>query len=129
FFLFVVALLSMMSPLKKLAGVNTTMQEGLAAADRIFRLLDTPATIADAPNARSLTGFARALKFENVSFRYAEGGEVLEGIELELRKGETVALVGPSGAGKSTIADLMPRFYDPTGGRITLDGVDLRELK
>jgi subfamily B ATP-binding cassette protein MsbA len=129
FLLFVFALLSMMAPLKKLSGVNSTIQEGLAAADRIFRLLDTPSTIADAPGALPVAGFARALKFEDVTFEYGEGGTVLANIDLELRKGETVALVGPSGAGKSTIADLLPRFYDPTGGRITLDGADLRTLK
>jgi len=129
FLLFVFALLSMMSPLKKLSGVNSTIQEGLAAADRIFRLLDTPSTIADAPGALPVRGFAQALRFEDVTFEYGEGGTVLSHVDLELRKGETVALVGPSGAGKSTIADLLPRFYDPTGGRITLDGTDLRTLK
>jgi subfamily B ATP-binding cassette protein MsbA len=115
FLLFVYALLSMMSPLKKLSGVNSTIQEGLAAGDRIFRLLDTPSTIADAPDARPVPGFAHALRFEDVRFEYGEGGTVLANVDLELKKGETVALVGPSGAGKSTIADLLPRFYDPTG--------------
>jgi subfamily B ATP-binding cassette protein MsbA len=129
FFLFVVALLSMMSPLKKLSGVNSTLQEGLAAGDRIFRLLDTPAAIADRADALPVTGFADAIRFEDVSFAYAEGGTVLEHLDLVLKRGETVALVGPSGAGKSTIADLLPRFYDPTAGRVTLDGKDLRNLK
>ncbi|MEP7028124.1 MAG: ABC transporter ATP-binding protein, partial [Candidatus Eisenbacteria bacterium] len=129
FILFVVALLTMMSPLKKLSNINSTMQEGLAAGDRIFRLLDTKATIADRPGARAVDGFHDAIRFEDVEFSYAEGGTVLERLSLTLRRGETVALVGPSGAGKSTIADLLPRFYDPTGGRITLDGHDMRDLR
>jgi len=129
FFVFVVALLSMMSPLKKLSGVNSTLQEGLAAGDRIFRLLDARAEIADRPGALPVTAFKDAMRFENVAFSYATGEPVLEGLSLTLARGETVALVGPSGAGKSTIADLLPRFYDPTGGRITLDGQDLRDLK
>jgi subfamily B ATP-binding cassette protein MsbA len=129
FFLFVIALLSMMSPLRRLSGVNSTVQEGLAAGDRIFRLLDTSPVIADRPDARPVTGFRDAIRFEDVTFAYGDGGPVLEGLNLTLRKGETVALVGPSGAGKSTIADLLPRFYDPTGGRVTLDGEDLRDLR
>jgi ATP-binding cassette, subfamily B, bacterial MsbA len=129
FMVFMVALLSMMSPLKKLAGVNSTLQEGLAAGDRIFRLLDTRADIADRDAARPVGGFEDAIRFEGVRFSYATGEPVLEDLSLTIRRGETVALVGPSGAGKSTIADLLPRFYDPTGGRITLDGVDLRDLR
>ena len=129
FFLFVIALLSMMSPLKKLSGVNSTMQEGLAAGDRIFRLLDTEADVADHPGALPVPAFADAIRFEDVAFAYAEGGTVLAGMNFVLKRGETVALVGPSGAGKSTIADLLPRFYDPTGGRVTLDGRDLKDLR
>jgi subfamily B ATP-binding cassette protein MsbA len=129
FMVFMVALLSMMSPLRRLAGVNSTLQEGLAAGDRIFRLLDTPADIADRSDARPVAGFTDAIRFEDVSFSYATGEPVLTGLSLTLARGETVALVGPSGAGKSTIADLLPRFYDPTGGRITLDGQDLRDLR
>ncbi len=130
FFLFVVALLTMMSPLKRLSNVNSVVQEGLAAADRIFRLLDTPATVADRPGAKPVTGFKEALRLEHVDFRYAEGSPlVLDGIDLSIRHGETLALVGPSGAGKSTLVDLLARFYDPTGGRVTLDGEDLRDLR
>ncbi len=129
FFLFVVALLSMMSPLKRLSNVNSVVQEGLAAAGRIFELLDRPATIADRPGALPVRGFREGLALERVTFRYADGPVVLDAVDLAIRRGETVALVGPSGAGKSTIVDLLPRFYDPTGGRITLDGRDLRELE
>jgi subfamily B ATP-binding cassette protein MsbA len=129
FFLFVVALLTMMSPLKRLSNVNSVVQEGLAAADRIFRLLDTPATVADKAGARPVRGFARDLRLERVSFRYGEGPLVLDDIGLTIHHGETLALVGPSGAGKSTLVDLLARFYDPTAGRVTLDGEDLRDLK
>jgi subfamily B ATP-binding cassette protein MsbA len=129
FFLFVVALLTMMSPLKRLSTVNSVVQEGLAAADRIFRLLDTPSTVADKPGARPIAGFAREIRLEHVTFRYGDGPDVLHDVDLTIRHGETIALVGPSGAGKSTLVDLLARFYDPTGGRVTIDGEDLRDLR
>jgi subfamily B ATP-binding cassette protein MsbA len=128
FFLFLVALISTISPVKSLSSVNATVQEGLAAAKRIFQLLDTVPDIRSAPGARAVAGFERELRLEHVSFRYGEAGDVLSDLDLGIRRGETVALVGLSGAGKSTLVDLLPRFYDPTGGRVTLDGVDLREL-
>lgn len=127
FFLFVIALLSMMSPLKRLSNVNSIVQEGLAAAGRVFALLDTPPTIADRPGARPATGFDEALRLEDVTFRYGDGPAVIDHVSLTVRRGETLALVGPSGAGKSTLIDLMARFHDPVEGRITLDGVDLRD--
>ncbi len=129
FFVFVIALLSMMSPLKRLSNVNATVQEGMAAATRIFTLLDTPPTVADRPGARAVSGLAHALRLEGVTFQYDGGMNALADVDLVLAKGETVALVGPSGAGKSTIADLLPRFYDPTAGRVTLDGLDLRDVR
>ncbi len=128
FFLFVVALLSMMSPLKRLSNVNSIVQEGLAAATRVFQLLDTPAEIADRPGARPAGALRDALRFEGVTFRYGDGPDVLHDLDLVFRRGETVALVGPSGAGKSTLVDLLARFHDPTGGRLSLDGTDLRDL-
>ena len=128
FFLFLVALLSIVSPVRSLSSVSTTVQEGLAAADRIFRFLDLVPDVRTAPGARRATGFQDAIRFERVSFAYGDGPDALRGVDLSLRRGEKVALVGLSGAGKSTLVDLLPRFYDPTEGRITLDGVDLREL-
>lgn len=129
FLLFIVGMLSMMQPIKALSQVNIRIQQGLAAAERIFEVLDTPPSVPDRPGARPVEGLEDSIRFENVHFRYRADGPVLEGVDLHIPRGALVALVGPSGAGKSTLADLVPRFYDPTGGRITLDGVDLRELK
>ncbi|HET9252610.1 MAG TPA: ABC transporter ATP-binding protein [Candidatus Eisenbacteria bacterium] len=127
FFIFLFAMLQLMSPLKSLSNVNATIQEGLAAAVRIFRVLDTKPTVASKPNARIADGIHEGIEFQNVSFRYASGGEVLHDVSLRVAAGEVVALVGPSGAGKSTLVDLVARFYDPTEGRILLDGRDLRD--
>lgn len=127
FFIFLFAMLQLMSPLKSLSNVNATLQEGLAAAVRIFRILDTKPTITSRPDARRVSGVERGFEFEHVSFRYSTGPDVLRDLNFTVRAGEMVALVGPSGAGKSTLIDLVARFYDPTGGRIRLDGVDLCE--
>ncbi len=129
FFIFLFAMLQLMNPLKSLSNVNATLQEGLAAAVRIFRLLDTKPTVASLPNARLASGVREGIEFENVSFRYGSGPDVLHDISFRVRAGEVVALVGPSGAGKSTLVDLVARFYDPTEGRIRLDGVDLTEYE
>jgi subfamily B ATP-binding cassette protein MsbA len=129
FFIFLFAMLQLMNPLKSLSNVNATLQEGLAAAVRIFRLLDTKPTVASLPNARLASGVREGIEFQNVSFRYGSGPDVLHDISFRVRAGEVVALVGPSGAGKSTLVDLVARFYDPTEGRIRLDGVDLVEYE
>jgi subfamily B ATP-binding cassette protein MsbA len=127
FFVFLFAMLQLMSPLKSLSNVNATLQEGLAAAVRIFRILDTSPTVVGRPGARVLSGIESGVEFEGVSFRYESGPDVLRGVSFRVESGEVVALVGPSGAGKSTLVDLVARFYDPTEGRILLDGVDLRD--
>ncbi len=127
FFIFLFAMLQLMSPLKSLSNVNATLQEGLAAAVRIFRLLDTKPTVASLPDGRAATGVREGIEFQGVSFRYGAGGDVLHDISFRVRAGEVVALVGPSGAGKSTLVDLVARFYDPSQGRILLDGADLKE--
>jgi subfamily B ATP-binding cassette protein MsbA len=129
FMLFIVGMLSMMQPIKAIAQVNIRIQQGLAGAKRIFEILDTEPTVADRPTAQAVRGLQREIRFEQVSFAYRPGVEVLQAIDLAIHRGEVIALVGPSGGGKSTLVDLIPRFHDPTGGRITLDGVDLRDLR
>ncbi|MCC7142869.1 MAG: ABC transporter ATP-binding protein [Candidatus Eisenbacteria bacterium] len=126
FLLFIVGMLSMMQPIKALSQVNIKIQQGLGAAQRVFELLDTRPSVEDPASPVPLTRFERELRYEQVAFAYREGVPVLRGIDLTVHRGEVVALVGPSGGGKSTLVDLLPRFYDPTGGRITLDGGDLR---
>jgi subfamily B ATP-binding cassette protein MsbA len=128
FIIFLAATLSTMQPLRKLSRANNEIQVGMAAAGRIFSILDQRPAIVSRPGAREVQGLGERIRYEGVFFSYDSGGEVLCDIDLEIRRGDVVALVGPSGAGKSTLLDLLPRFYDPTEGRVTLDGVDLRDL-
>ncbi len=127
FFGFVTAMLATMSPVRSLSEVGGTIATGMGAARRVFALLDTPASIVDRPNAVSLPALSQGICFDSVQFGYETGEEVLHGVSFRVNRGEVVALVGASGAGKSTTLDLLARFYDPTGGRITWDGVDLCE--
>ncbi len=115
--------------IKSMNGVNKQLQDAVAAAERIFLILDEPLGIADAPGAKLAKPLRKALELRDLSFSYVPGNLVLRGIHLTLRAGERVALVGPSGGGKSTLADLVPRFHDPVAGAILWDGVDLRQLK
>ena len=119
----------LMSPVKFIAQFPAQVQPGLAAAERAFELLDTPVEVVDRPGAAPFPGFKDAIRFEGVGFAYGPDAAVLHAVDLTIRPGEVVALVGPSGAGKSTMADLLPRFHDVTSGRITLDGVDVRDLR
>ena len=116
-------------PVKYMGQYPSQVQPGITAAERAFELMDAPIEVVERADAAPFPGFREALRFERTGFAYASGTPVLEEIDLVVRPGEVVALVGPSGAGKSTLADLVPRFHDPTEGRITLDGVDLRDLK
>jgi subfamily B ATP-binding cassette protein MsbA len=126
FLAFLTAVFLLYEPFKRLSKTNTTIQQGVAGAERVFELLDTAPEVVDRPNARPLNAMRRGIVFEHVEFSY--GAEpVLRDINLEIHAGEVVALVGMSGGGKSTLADLIPRFYDVTGGRITIDGVDVRD--
>jgi subfamily B ATP-binding cassette protein MsbA len=127
FVLFVTALLSTISPIKSLSEVNANVQQGVAAGERIFALIDTPPTEVDAPGARALPPLRQAIRFEKVTFGYDRERPVLREVSFEVRRGEVVALVGVSGSGKSTLLDLLARFHEPDHGRVTLDGVDLRE--
>ena len=128
FFSFITALLLAYDPMKRIVVLNARLQEGLAAADRVFELLDVRPTVTDRPNARVVERVAGNIAFETLDFSYSDITPALHGITFAVRAGETVALVGPSGAGKSTILNLIPRFFDPDAGRITVDGIDLRDL-
>jgi subfamily B ATP-binding cassette protein MsbA len=127
FVMFIVALLATVSPIKTLSEVNSNVQQGVAAAARVFEVLDTAPEVIDRPGAIELAPFRTKVAYEGVGFSYEPGQPVLEDIAFELRRGEVVALVGSSGAGKSTTVDLLARFYDPTEGRVTFDGTDLRD--
>src|SRR5262249_58369258 len=128
FVLFVIALLTTSSPIRSLSEVNANIQQGLAAARRLFALLDTVPDVQDRPGALTATTFRDRIRYEHVTFGYEDGRATLVEVSFEIRRGEIVALVGSSGAARSTTMDLLPRFYDPTGGRITMDGGDLREM-
>lgn len=124
---FLAALLMAYQPLRSLAALNNVWQEGLAAAERVFAMLDVEPKVADRPDARDIRFERGEIRFENVQFAYNDGTPALRGVSLTVPAGQTVALVGPSGGGKSTTINLIPRFYDPTGGRILIDGTDIRE--
>jgi len=128
---FVVALLLLFEPVKRLTGIHNIFQQALGASQKVFEYLDRDQQIKEQPGAVRLSRFEKGIAFENVSFRYPAAPErmVLENINLEVKAGEIVALVGPSGAGKTTLANLVPRFYDVTGGTLRIDGKDLREVK
>jgi subfamily B ATP-binding cassette protein MsbA len=127
FFSFIAAVMLLYQPVKQLGRVGQTAIAGAAAAERIFEILDAPFPVEDR-GTKVLPPLQHAIRFEKVDFSY-QGRErmVLRDFDLEIRAGETVALVGSTGSGKSTVANLLPRFWDPVGGRVTLDGVDLRE--
>ena len=124
---FLVIVMRLLQPMKQLSQIPTTAQQALAASDRLFEVLDSPTELMLDRGTKTVDGFYDTLVFEGVSFAY-EAEPVLADIDLTARKGEVVALVGPSGAGKSTLVDLIPRFYEPTAGRIIVDGVDTREI-
>lgn len=116
------------SPVKRVAKFPATAQPGIVAAERVFEFLDAPIEIRDVTDPRPLPRFEREIVYEDVSFSYGDDDTVLEDISFTVPRGSVVALVGPSGSGKSTIVDLLCRFFDVTGGRITVDGVDVREV-
>jgi subfamily B ATP-binding cassette protein MsbA len=127
-FSFITALLLAYQPLKSLANLNASLQEGLAAAQRIFEVLDVEPTIRDMPGARPLQITGGEIRFDNVRFGYVSGTAAIDGLSLTIPAGHTVALVGPSGAGKSTMLNLIPRFFDIDFGSIAIDGQDVRAV-
>ena len=131
----IVALYMSYEPIKKLGGIHNQIKQALASLDRLEEILNAKDSVADIDKPSEAASFKGEIKFENVSFAYDSGVDAkndvpaLRELNLTLRAGETVALVGPSGAGKSTMAGLLPRFYDPTSGKVLIDGMDLREIR
>ena len=114
-------------PVRTFIDQFANINQGIAAGERIFSIIDTKPEIQDKPGARELTGLKEKIEFRDVHFTYDGEREVIDGISFEIRRGQTVALVGPSGGGKSTLSELLPRFYDPSAGEILIDGISLRD--
>ena len=129
FIYYLVIFYSIINPAKDLSKATYGIRRGMASLERIDRILDADSNIKEVDNAQQITNFQSMIRYEDVCFAYQSDRQVLKHICLDIHKGQTVALVGQSGSGKTTMADLIPRFYDPQHGRITIDGVDIRELK
>ncbi len=127
-FAFITAFMLAFEPIKRLAKSSAVLQRGLSAAERLFRVLDTPPAIADRPDAVPLKLETPSIRLDNVHFSYRTGRPALDGITLDVPAGKTVALVGPSGAGKSTVLSLIPRFYDVDRGAVLIGGQDVRSV-
>jgi ATP-binding cassette, subfamily B, bacterial MsbA len=129
FIAFIILFSQVMRPAKSISDAFSTVQRGIASSERILKLIDTVPAIQDATDAVDIQDFNQEIEFKNVSFSYETGRKVLDNISFKIQKGKTIALVGTSGGGKSTIADLVPRFYDPSEGQILVDGVDIKHIK
>ncbi len=128
FVAFVYALIKTYEPIKRLTGVNNAFQQAVGASEKVFDYLDVRSEIVEKPGAPALAPFEREICFENVDFDYGHGSALLRGVNLRIGKGEVIAIVGSSGAGKTSLANLIPRFYDVTGGAILWDGHDIRDV-
>jgi ATP-binding cassette, subfamily B, bacterial MsbA len=128
---FVLALVMLYEPIKRLTNIHNIFNQGIGAAGEVFRYLDSRPGVADRPSSVRLSKFDKAIRFENVRFSYpsAPAAFVLDGVNLEVKAGEVVALVGPSGGGKTTLANLLPRFYDVSSGGVLIDGKDVRDIR
>lgn len=129
FIYYLVIFYSIINPAKDLSKATYGIRRGMASLERIDKILNTESSIRNIENPKQLTEFQSVIRYENVSFSYQSDRPVLQHINLDIHRGQTIALVGQSGSGKTTMADLLPRFYDPIAGRITIDGVDIREVK
>jgi ABC-type multidrug transport system fused ATPase/permease subunit len=127
--MFFAMLAGMSDPARRLSSEFSHLQQAAAAADRVYEVIDRQPTITDPLNAQPLPRLAKALRFAGVDFHYHPDKQVLHGIDLEVRAGETLAIVGPNGCGKTTLVQLLPRFYDPIRGSITIDGVDIHDVR
>lgn len=125
---FLVYAVNISNPIKRVTRTIGNIQKALAAAERVFNVMDLPEEVRNLPGATVLPPVRGNIVFEHVSFAYNTGEEVLHDVSFEVKPGQVIGLVGPSGAGKSTIASLLPRFYDVTGGRITVDGIDIKAV-
>ena len=125
---FIVALLLLYGPIKSMGNTALAAQMSFVSIERILKLFDNEALIKDSPDATSINSIQKTIKFENVWFEYEKGRPILKDVNLEVKTGETIALVGNSGGGKSTLVNLIPRFYDVTAGRITIDGVNIKNI-
>lgn len=128
FIAYIALFYTLINPLKNLSSAIYNVQKGVAALERVEHLLDAENTVKELPAAKPLPAFTNAVEFKNVHFAYGDK-KILNGIDLRIEKGKTVALVGASGAGKSTLVDLIPRFHDVTGGQLLIDGVDVKDYK
>ena len=129
FIYYLVIFYSIINPAKDLSKATYSIRRGMASLERIDKILNTQSNIREIENPNKLTNFQSVIRYEDVSFSYQENRPVLQHINLDIHKGQTIALVGQSGSGKTTLADLLPRFYDPSVGRITIDGIDIRNVK
>ena len=127
FVIYLATFSQVMQPIKSITDSFSGIHSGIAAGERVLELIDTKPAMANNPNAKNIESFSRTLSFENVNFSYGEK-QVLSDVNIDIEKGQTVALVGPSGGGKSTLMDLIPRFHDPKSGSIRIDGMDYKNL-
>ncbi len=129
FILFFGSIMSIISPIKKLGNVNALIQQALVANERIHQVLEAPISVREADDPYELEELRESIRMEGVEFRYSDDTDIVfAGIDLEIKKGELIAIVGPTGTGKTTLVSLIPRFYDPTKGRVLFDGQDLKDV-
>jgi len=128
FIRFILILFSVLGPVRLLSNISVEIQKGIASAERVFEILDTPPTIISKPGAPDMGQLLKGIEFKNVGFKYDDGDQVLHNISFTIPRGKVVALIGPSGSGKSTVADLVSRFYDVQAGGIEIDSKDIRDI-